>query len=214
METRKLIAADLLKIKAVFLSPEEPFTWASGIKSPVYCDNRLTLTAPEVRDDVENAIAETVKKHYPDAEVLMGTSTAGIAHAAIAAHILHMPMGYVRSGSKDHGRRNRIEGRLEKGQKVVIVEDLISTGGSVIDVADALREAGAEVLGIVSIFTYGMKKGIERLSAAKLKNISLTDFDCIAEAAAEMGYIKPEDIKRLIAFRNDPSDESWIGGAK
>ena len=214
METRKLIAADLLKIKAVFLSPEEPFTWASGIKSPVYCDNRLTLTAPEVRDDVENAIAETVKKHYPDAEVLMGTSTAGIAHAAIAAHILHMPMGYVRSGSKDHGRRNRIEGRLEKGQKVVIIEDLISTGGSVIDVADALREAGAEVLGIVSIFTYGMKKGIERLSAAKLKNISLTDFDCIAEAAAEMRYIKPEDIKRLIAFRNDPSDESWIGGAK
>lgn len=214
METRKLIAADLLKIKAVFLSPEEPFTWASGIKSPVYCDNRLTLTAPEVRDDVENAIAETVKEHYPDAEVLMGTSTAGIAHAAIAAHILHMPMGYVRSGSKDHGRRNRIEGRLEKGQKVVIIEDLISTGGSVIDVADALREAGAEVLGIVSIFTYGMKKGIERLSAAKLKNISLTDFDCIAEAAAEMGYIKPEDIKRLIAFRNDPSDESWIGGAK
>lgn len=214
METRKLIAADLLKIKAVFLSPEEPFTWASGIKSPVYCDNRLTLTAPEVRDDVENAIAETVKKHYPDAEVLMGTSTAGIAHAAIAAHILHMPMGYVRSGSKDHGRRNRIEGRLEKGQKVVIIEDLISTGGSVIDVADALREAGAEVLGIVSIFTYGMKKGIERLSAAKLKNISLTDFDCIAEEAAEMGYIKPEDIKRLIAFRNDPSDESWIGGAK
>ena len=214
METRKLIATDLLKIKAVFLSPEEPFTWASGIKSPVYCDNRLTLTAPEVRDDVENAIAETVKKHYPDAEVLMGTSTAGIAHAAIAAHILHMPMGYVRSGSKDHGRRNRIEGRLEKGQKVVIIEDLISTGGSVIDVADALREAGAEVLGIVSIFTYGMKKGIERLSAANLKNISLTDFDCIAEAAAEMGYIKPEDIKRLIAFRNDPSDESWIGGAK
>lgn len=214
METRKLIAADLLKIKAVFLSPEEPFTWASGIKSPVYCDNRLTLTAPDVRDDVENAIAETVKKHYPDAEVLMGTSTAGIAHAAIAAHILHMPMGYVRSGSKDHGRRNRIEGRLEKGQKVVIIEDLISTGGSVIDVADALREAGAEVLGIVSIFTYGMKKGIERLSAANLKNISLTDFDCIAEAAAEMGYIKPEDIKRLIAFRNDPSDESWIGGAK
>ena len=214
METRKLIATDLLKIKAVFLSPEEPFTWASGIKSPVYCDNRLTLTAPEVRDDVENAIAETVKKHYPDAEVLMGTSTAGIAHAAIAAHILHMPMGYVRSGSKDHGRRNRIEGRLEKGQKVVIIEDLISTGGSVIDGADALREAGAEVLGIVSIFTYGMKKGIERLSAANLKNISLTDFDCIAEAAAEMGYIKPEDIKRLIAFRNDPSDESWIGGAK
>ena len=214
METRKLIAADLLKIKAVFLSPEEPFTWASGIKSPVYCDNRLTLTAPEVRDDVENAIAETVKKHYPDAEVLMGTSTAGIAHAAIAAHILHMPMGYVRSGSKDHGRRNRIEGRLEKGQKVVIIEDLISTGGSVIDVADALREAGAEVLGIVSIFTYGMKKGIERLSAAKLKNISLTDFDCIAEAAAEMGYIKPEDVNRLIAFRNNPSDESWIGGAK
>lgn len=214
MKLSEQIAKDLLKIRAVFLRPEEPFTWASGIKSPVYCDNRLTLTAPEVRDDVENAIAETVKKHYPDAEVLMGTSTAGIAHAAIAAHILHMPMGYVRSGSKDHGRRNRIEGRLEKGQKVVIIEDLISTGGSVIDVADALREAGAEVLGIVSIFTYGMKKGIERLSAANLKNISLTDFDCIADAAAEMGYIKPEDIKRLIAFRNDPSDESWIGGAK
>ena len=210
METRKLIAADLLKIKAVFLSPEEPFTWASGIKSPVYCDNRLTLTAPEVRDDVENAIAETVKKHYPDAEVLMGTSTAGIAHAAIAAHILHMPMGYVRSGSKDHGRRNRIEGRLEKGQKVVIIEDLISTGGSVIEVADALREAGAVVLGIASIFTYGMQKGLDRLKEAELKNISLTDFDHIAEVAAKNGYIKPEDIERLIKFRNNPSDESWI----
>lgn len=214
METKKLIANDLLKIKAVFFRPEEPFIWASGIKSPVYCDNRLTLTAPQVRGDVENGLAELIKKNYPDAEVLMGTSTAGIAHAAITAHILNLPMGYVRSGSKDHGRQNRIEGRLEKGQKTVIIEDLISTGGSVIEVAEALREAGAEVLGIASIFTYGMKKGLERLAAANLKNISLTDFDCIAEAAAENGYIKPEDIKRLIAFRNNPSDESWIGAAK
>ena len=206
----KLIAKDLLSIKAVFFRPEEPFTWASGIKSPVYCDNRLTLTAPEVRNDIENGLAELIKKNYPDAEVLMGTSTAGIAHAAITAHILSMPMGYVRSGAKDHGRQNRIEGKLEKGQKVVVVEDLISTGGSVIEVVDALREAGAEVLGIVSIFTYGMKKGLERLEAANVKNISLTNFDVIAEAAAEEGYIKTEDIKRLIAFRNNPSDESWI----
>ena len=214
METRRLIARDLLKIKAVFFRPEEPFTWASGIKSPVYCDNRLTLTAPEVRNDVENALADVVREHYPEAEVLMGTSTAGIAHAAITAHILGMPMGYVRSGNKDHGRGNRIEGKLEAGQKVVIIEDLISTGGSVIEVAEALREAGAEVLGIASIFTYGMKKGLERLAEAGLKNVSLTDFDCITEEAAENGYIKSEDIARLIAFRNNPSDESWIGGNK
>ncbi len=207
----KLIAKDLLSIKAVFFRPEEPFTWASGIKSPVYCDNRLTLTAPKVRDDVENALAETIKKNYPEAEVLMGTSTAGIAHAAITAHILGMPMGYVRSGAKDHGRQNRIEGKLEKGEKVVVVEDLISTGGSVIEVVDALREAGAEVLGIVSIFTYGMEKGIKRLEEAKVKNISLTNFDCIAQCAAEEGYIKPEDVERLIKFRNNPPDESWIG---
>ena len=207
----KLIAKDLLSIKAVFFRPEEPFTWASGIKSPVYCDNRLTLTAPKVRDDVENALAETIKKNYPEAEVLMGTSTAGIAHAAITAHILGMPMGYVRSGAKDHGRKNQIEGKLEKGQKVVVVEDLISTGGSVIEVVNVLREAGAEVLGIVSIFTYGMEKGIKRLEEAKVKNISLTNFDCIAQCAAEEGYIKPEDVERLIKFRNNPSDESWIG---
>ena len=208
---KKLIASDLLKIKAVFFRPEEPFTWASGIKSPVYCDNRLTLTAPEVRTDVENGLASLIKENYPEAEVLMGTSTAGIAHAAITAHILGMPMGYVRSGAKDHGRQNQIEGKLEKGQKVVVVEDLISTGGSVIEVVNVLREAGAEVLGIVSIFTYGMKKGLDRLAEANVKNISLTDFDTIAEVAAENGYIKPEDIKRLIAFRNNPSDESWIG---
>ena len=207
----KKIAKALLSIKAVIFRPDEPFTWASGIKSPVYTDNRLILTAPQVRDHVENAIADTVKREFPEAEVLMGTSTAGIAHAAIAGHILNMPMGYVRSGSKDHGRQNRIEGRLEKGQKVVVVEDLISTGGSVIEVVNVLREAGADVLGIVSIFTYGMKKGLDRLAEANVKNVSLTDFDCIAEVAAEEGYIKTEDIKRLIAFRNNPSDESWIG---
>jgi len=206
----KIIAKDLLKIKAVFFRPEEPFTWASGIKSPVYCDNRLTLTAPEVRNDVENGLAELIKTHYPEAEVLMGTSTAGIAHAAITAHLMGLPMGYVRSGAKDHGRQNQIEGKLEKGQKVVVVEDLISTGGSVIEVVNVLREAGAEVLGIVSIFTYGMKKGLERLAAAEVKNVSLTNFDVIAETAAEEGYIKPEDVKRLITFRNNPSDESWI----
>ncbi len=207
---KKLIARDLLSIGAVFLRPQEPFTWASGIKSPVYCDNRLTLTAPKVRNDVENGLAELVKKEYPDCEVLMGTSTAGIAHAAIVGHILGMPMGYVRSGNKDHGRGNRIEGKLEKGQKVVVVEDLISTGGSVIEVVDALREAGADVLGIVSIFTYGMKNGLERLADAKVKNVSLSDFDAVAEVAAEEGYIKPDDIKRLLAFRDNPSDESWI----
>ncbi len=205
------IAKDLLQIKAVFFRPEEPFTWASGIKSPVYCDNRLTLTAPEVRNDVENALAETIRQAYPDCEVLMGTSTAGIAHAAITGHILGLPMGYVRSGNKDHGRQNQIEGRLEKGQKVVVVEDLISTGGSVIEVVKVLREAGAEVLGIVSIFTYGMQKGLDRLAAANVKNVSLTNFDIIAQVAAAENYIKPEDVDRLIAFRNNPSDESWIG---
>ena len=208
------IARDLLSIKAVFFRPEEPFTWASGIKSPVYCDNRLTLTAPAVRSRVENALAETIRREYPAVQVLMGTSTAGIAHAAIAGHLLDLPMGYVRSGSKDHGRRNQIEGRLERGQKVVVVEDLISTGGSVIEVVSVLREAGAEVLGIVSIFTYGMKKGLERLAAANVKNISLTDFDTIAQVAAEENYIKAGDIARLIAFRDNPSDESWIGGSK
>ncbi len=208
---QKEVAKALLSIGAVFFRPEEPFTWASGIKSPVYCDNRLILTAPEYRNIVESAIAETVKKEYPECEVLMGTSTAGIAHAAIAAHLLSMPMGYVRSGNKDHGRQNRIEGKLEAGQKVVVVEDLISTGGSVIDVVDALRDAGAEVLGIVSIFTYGMQKGIDRLAAADVKNVSLTNFDVIAEVAATEGYIKPEDIAKLIKFRNNPSDESWIG---
>ena len=212
--TQKLIAKDLLKIKAVFFSPDKPFTWASGIKSPVYCDNRLTLTAPEVRSDVEPGLAELIKQNYPEAEVLMGTSTAGIAHAAITAHLLGMPMGYVRSGAKDHGRQNQIEGRLEKGQKVVVVEDLISTGGSVIEVVNVLREAGAEVLGIVSIFTYGMQKGKDRLAAENVKNVSLTDFDSVAAVAASEGYIKPEDIDRLIKFRNNPADESWIGGAK
>lgn len=214
MELKKLIANDLLKIKAVFFRPQEPFTWASGIKSPVYCDNRLTLTAVDVRSDVENGLATLIKENYPDVEVLMGTSTAGIAHAAITGHILSLPMGYVRSGAKDHGRQNQIEGRLERGQKVVVVEDLISTGGSVIEVVNVLREAGTEVLGIVSIFTYGMQKGLDRLAEANVKNVSLTDFDCIAEVAAEEGYIKPEDIKKLIAFRNDPSDESWIGNEK
>ena len=213
-EISKKIAKDLLKIQAVFLSPDKPFTWASGIKSPVYCDNRLTLTAPEVRTDVENGLKALIEENYPDAEVLMGTSTAGIAHAAITAHLMGLPMGYVRSGNKDHGRQNRIEGKLEKGQKVVVVEDLISTGGSVIDVVDALREAGAEVLGIVSIFTYGMQKGLDRLAAAEVKNISLTNLYVLSEVAADEGYIKPEDVSRLIAFRNNPSDESWIGGAK
>ena len=211
---QNLIAKDLLSIKAVFFRPEEPFTWASGIKSPVYCDNRLTLTSVQVRNDVENSLAEVIRREYPDVEVLMGTSTAGIAHAAIVGHIMGLPMGYVRSGSKDHGRQNQIEGRLERGQKVVVVEDLISTGGSCIEVVNVLREAGAEVLGVVSIFTYGMKKGLERLEAANVKNVSLTNFDVIAQVAADENYIKNEDIARLIAFRNNPSDESWIGGAK
>lgn len=206
----KQIAKDLLSIKAVFFRPEEPFTWASGIKSPVYCDNRLTLTAPAVRNDVENGLAELIRTYYPEVEVLMGTSTAGIAHAAITAHLLNLPMGYVRSGAKDHGRQNQIEGKLESGQKVVVVEDLISTGGSVLEVVDVLRKAGAEVLGIVSIFTYGMKKGIERLREAAVENHSLTNFDIIAEVAAKEGYIAPDDVKRLLAFRDNPSDESWI----
>ncbi len=210
----QLIARDLLSIGAVFFRPDEPFTWASGIKSPVYCDNRLTLTAPDVRSHVETGLAALVLKHFPSCDVLMGTSTAGIAHAAIVGHMLGLPMGYVRSGAKDHGRQNRIEGKLEPGQKVVVVEDLISTGGSVIEVVDALREAGAEVLGVVSIFTYGMKKGLERLADAKVENHSLTNFDVIAQTAADTGYIRPEDVSRLIAFRNNPSDESWIGGAK
>ena len=208
-ELNQLIARDLLKIKAVFFRPEEPFTWASGIKSPVYCDNRLTLTAPEVRTDVEKGLTQLIGEEYPTVEVLMGTSTAGIAHAAITAHIMGLPMGYVRSGAKDHGRQNQIEGRLEPGQKVVVVEDLISTGGSVLEVVDVLRQAGAEVLGIVSIFTYGMQKGLDRLAAANVKNVSLTNFDIIAEEAAREGYIRPEDISRLIRFRNNPSDESW-----
>ena len=206
----KIIAKDLLKIKAVFFRPDEPFTWASGIKSPVYCDNRLTLTDVEVRNDVENGLATLIKENYPDVEVLMGTSTAGIAHAAITGHLMGLPMGYVRSGAKDHGRNNQIEGKLLPGQKVVVVEDLISTGGSCIEVVNVLREAGAEVLGIVSIFTYGMQKGLDRLAAANVKNVSLTNFDVIAEVAAEENYIKPEDVARLIKFRNNPSDESWI----
>ena len=210
----KLIAKDLLSIQAVFFRPEEPFTWASGIKSPVYTDNRLTLTAPEVRTHVEEGLAELIRKNYPDVEVLMGTSTAGIAHAAIVGHIMNLPMGYVRSGSKDHGRQNQIEGKLLPGQKVVVVEDLISTGGSCIEVVNVLREAGAHVLGIVSIFTYGMQKGLDRLAAADVKNVSLTNFDAIAQVAADEGYIRPEDVKRLIAFRNNPSDESWIGEQK
>ncbi|MBR2405232.1 MAG: orotate phosphoribosyltransferase [Clostridia bacterium] len=204
------IAKDLLAIKAVFFSPDKPFTWASGIKSPIYCDNRLTLSDVKVRGDVETGLAELIKEYYPEAEILMGTSTAGIAHAAITAHLLDLPMGYVRSGSKDHGRQNQIEGKLEKGQKVVVVEDLISTGGSVIEVVNVLRENGADVLGIVSIFTYGMKKGLERLADAKVINHSLCDFDTIAEVAADTGYIKPTDVERLIRFRNNPSDESWI----
>ncbi len=206
----KRIAGALLSIGAVFLRPEEPFTWASGIKSPIYCDNRLTLTAPEVRDQVENGLMETIRREYPDVEVLMGTSTAGIAHAAIVAHMMHLPMGYVRGGNKNHGRQNRIEGKLEKGQKVVVVEDLISTGGSVIEVVDALREAGAEGLGIASIFTYGMQKGLDRLAAAGVKNVSLSNFDVLAEVAAEKGYIRPEQVERLIRFRNNPGDESWM----
>ncbi|MCI8815599.1 MAG: orotate phosphoribosyltransferase [Angelakisella sp.] len=210
-ELQKTIAKDLLSIRAVFFRPSEPFTWASGIKSPVYCDNRLTLSAPAVRLDVENGLAELIRAHYPQAEALMGTSTAGIAHAAITAHLMGLPMGYVRSGAKDHGRQNQIEGRLEPGQRVVVVEDLISTGGSVIEVVNVLREAGAQVLGIASIFTYGMEKGLRRLAEAGVENHSLTNFDVIAQIAAEESYIRPRDVARLIAFRDNPSDESWIG---
>ena len=209
---KKTIAKDLLSINAVFLRPDEPFTWASGIKSPIYCDNRLTLTAPAVRNDVENGLAELIRREYPDVEVLMGTSTAGIAHAAIVGHLMDLPMGYVRGSAKDHGRGNQIEGRLEPGQKVVVVEDLISTAGSCVEVVNVLREAGAEVLGIASIFTYGMKKGLDRLAEANVKNVSLTDLDTVAEVASELGYILPGDVQRLLKFRDDPSDESWIGG--
>lgn len=206
----KKIAKDLLKIHAVFLRPNDPFTWASGIKSPIYCDNRLTLSAPEVRDDVENGLKQLIEENYPDVEMLMGTSTAGIAHAAITAHLMNLPMGYVRSGSKDHGRQNQIEGKLEKGTKVVVVEDLISTGGSVLEVVQVLREAGAEVLGIVSIFTYGMKKGIERLAGANVKNVSLSNLDVLVDVAAKEGYIEEADKERLLKFRDNPSDESWM----
>ena len=210
MEMEQIVAKALLNIKAVFFRPQEPFTWASGIKSPIYCDNRLILTAPEERNTVENALAETVRQEYPDCEVLMGTSTAGIPHAAIVGHILGLPMGYVRSGSKDHGRQNRIEGKLEKGQKVVVVEDLISTAGSCVEVVEALREAGAEVLGVASIFTYGLRKGLDRLAAAGVVNHSLSNFDAVCAVAAQEGKIRPEDIERLKKFRDDPSDESWL----
>ena len=211
MNLEQTIAHDLLSIGAVFLRPDEPFTWASGIKSPIYCDNRLTLTAPAVRTHVEEGLVDLICKNYPGVEVLMGTSTAGIAHAAIVGHIMGLPMGYVRSGNKDHGRGNRIEGKLEKGQKVVVVEDLISTGGSCIEVVEALREAGAEVMGIVSIFTYGLQKGLDRLEAAQVKNVSLSNFDTVCQVAADEGKIRPEDIERLKKFRANPSDESWIG---
>mgnify|MGYP000661203473 FL=1 len=204
------VAKRLLEIKAVFLRPQEPFTWASGIKSPIYCDNRLILTAPEARNEVEQAIADTVRREYPEAQVLMGTATAGIAHAAIAAHLLGLPMGYVRSGSKDHGRRNQIEGKLTPGEKVVVIEDLISTGGSVLDTVAALRAAGAEVLGVISIFTYGMAKGRQRLAEAGVKCVSLTDLDTIAQVGVQQGYITQGDVARLLAFRDDPSDENWI----
>ena len=210
MNLEQTIAHDLLSIGAVFLRPDEPFTWASGIKSPIYFDNRLTLTAPAVRTHVEEGLVDLICKHYPGVEVLMGTSTAGIAHAAIVGHLMGLPMGYVRSGNKDHGRGNRIEGKLEKGQKVVVVEDLISTGGSCIEVVEALREAGAEVLGIVSIFTYGLQKGLDRLAAANVTNYSLSNFDAVCQVAADEGKIRPEDIERLKKFRSNPSDESWI----
>ena len=211
---KKEIAKGLLSIQAVFLRPDEPFTWASGIKSPIYCDNRLTLTAPEVRTKVEEGLMAVIKEHYPECEVIMGTSTAGIAHAAIVGHMMGLPMGYVRSSAKDHGRTNKIEGKLEAGQKVVVIEDLISTGGSVLDTVEALREVGAEVLGVASIFTYGMQKGLDRMAAADVKNVSLSDLDTLVEVAAEEGYIKAEDVERLIKFRNNPSDESWMKGDK
>ena len=214
MDRSMQIARDLLSIVAVFFRPDEPFTWASGIKSPIYCDNRLILTAPEVRDRVEQALSEVVRERYPACEVLMGTSTAGIAHAAIVGHLMRLPMGYVRAGNKDHGRQNRIEGRLDRGQKVVVIEDLISTGGSVIEVVEALREAGADVLGVASIFTYGMQRGVDRLREADVENTSLCSFDAVVRVAAEQAYIRPGDVKRLLRFRDNPSDESWIGGAE
>jgi orotate phosphoribosyltransferase len=210
-EVKRMIAEDLLAIKAVFLRPDDPFTWASGIKSPIYCDNRLTLSDVRVRDDVENSFAKLIAEKYPEAEVLMGTSTAGIAHAAITGHLMKLPMGYVRSSSKDHGRGNQIEGKLEAGDKAVVVEDLISTGGSVIEVVEALRQAGAEVLGIVSIFTYGMKKGLDRLKEANIENTSLCDLDALLKVAVESGYIRRDDEAKILAFRDNPSDESWIG---
>ena len=210
MDIKHEVARSLLSIGAVFLRPQEPFTWASGIKSPIYCDNRLILTAPEARNEVEQAIADTVRREYPEAQVLMGTATAGIAHAAIAAHLLGLPMGYVRSGSKDHGRRNQIEGKLTPGERVVVIEDLISTGGSVLDTVAALRAAGAEVLGVISIFTYGMAKGRQRLAEAGVKCVSLTDLDTIAQVGVQQGYITQGDVARLLAFRDDPSDENWI----
>lgn len=206
----KKIARDLLKIKAVFLRPNEPFTWASGIKSPIYCDNRLTLSDPEVRSDVEHGLKALIEKHFPEAEVLMGTSTAGIAHAAITAYLMNLPCGYVRSSAKDHGRTNKIEGKLIPGQKTVVVEDLISTGGSVIDVVNTLREEGADVLGIVSIFTYGMAKGLARLADADVKNYSLSNLDALCEAAEEDGLITSDEKKAILKFRDNPSDESWI----
>lgn len=210
MEIKKTIAKELLKIEAVFLRPEDPFTWSSGIKSPIYCDNRLTLTAPETRTIVEESIAQVIRENYPDCQVLMGTSTAGIAHAAITGHLMGLPMGYVRGSAKDHGRTNQIEGRLEPGQKVVVVEDLISTGGSVLETVEALRNAGADVLGIVSIFTYGMKKGLDRMAEKNVRNISLSNLDTLVDVAVEEGYIRPEDKEKLLKFRNDPSDESWM----
>ena len=210
MNTESIIAHDLLSIQAVFLRPDEPFTWASGIKSPIYCDNRLTLSDVQVREDVENGLAELIRTYYPDAEILMGTSTAGIAHAAITATKLNLPMGYVRSGAKDHGRGNQIEGRLEKGQKVVVVEDLISTAGSCLEVVDVLREAGAEVLGIVSIFTYNMRKVSDRLTAAQVTNHSLCNLDALIDVAVQENYIRPEDKERLLRFRDNPQDESWM----
>lgn len=214
MTLKREIAEGLLKIEAVFLRPEKPFTWASGIKSPIYCDNRLTLTAPEVRDKVEEGLAQIVKEHYPECEVLMGTSTAGIAHAAIVGHKMNLPMGYVRSSAKDHGRTNRIEGKLLPGQKVVVIEDLISTAGSAVDTVSALREAGAEVLGIASIFTYGMRKGVERLAESNVENVSLCDLDALVDIAAESGYIKEDAKEAILKFRDNPSDESWMRGVK
>lgn len=210
MASKEEIARALLSIKAVFLRPNEPFTWASGIKSPIYCDNRLTLSYPEVRTLIDEGLADLAKQNYPEVEKLMGTSTAGIAHAAIAADRLGLPAGYVRGSAKDHGRKNQIEGYLEPGDKVVVVEDLISTGGSVLDCVEPLRAAGAEVLGVVSIFTYGMQKATDRLSAAQVKNHSLCDLDTLVEVAAEQGYIKDEDKAKLLKFRDNPQDESWM----